>query len=186
MLAYLLSICEKKYHPIIEHIYYTYQEDMVRFAKFRLRNRSIPNYEIEAEDVVQNSFIKIVTYAYRIKAKSKPQVLKSYVMQIVKNESRTFVKNFFKTPEVETLEEEFGSIEDYDATLNILGIYEDVIDIIDDLDEIYSNPLYLKFIMDFEVCEIALIMEISEKTIYTRLGRGRKMLMDKLKERVYE
>ena len=181
MLAYILSICEPKYHPIIEHIYYTYQEDMVRFAKFRLRNRSIPNYEIEAEDVVQNSFIKIVTYAYRIDAKSKPKILKSYVMEIVKNESSTYVKKFFKHPEVEALEDEFASIEDYTATLNVIDIYEDLIEAIETLDYIYSVPVYLKDVMDFDVVEIAEIMEICEKTVYTRIERGKKMLKKKVK-----
>ncbi len=180
MLAYILSICEPKYHPIIEHIYYTYQEDMVRFAKFRLRNRNIPNYEIEAEDVVQNSFIKIVTYAYKIDQKSPPKILKSYVMTIVKNESSSFVHKFFKQPEAEALEGEFASMEDYTATLNILNIYEDIIDAIESLDYIYSVPIYLKVVMDFDIDEISVMLEICEKTVYTRIERAKKMLKQKV------
>ena len=180
MLAYILSICEPKYHPIIEHIYYTYQEDMVRFAKFRPRNRNIPHYDIEAEEVVQNSFLKIVTYADKIKRKSPPKVLKSYVMSIVKNESGTFVHKFFKHPESEALEAEFASMEDYEATLNVLNLYEDIIDAIDSLDYIYSVPIYLRVVMDFKVCEIATILEICEKTAYTRIERAKKMLKQKV------
>jgi len=180
MLAFLLSICEKKYHPIIEHIYYTYQEDMVRFAKYRLRNRSVPNYDIEAEEVVQNSFLKIVTYADKIKRKSQPKVLKSYVMSIVKNESGTFVHNYFKRPDTEALESEFASMEDYSATLNVHNLYEDIIDAIDNLDYIYGVPIYLRVVMDFEVSEIANILEICEKTAYTRIERAKKMLKNKV------
>lgn len=180
MLAYLLSLCEKQYHPIIEHIYYTYQEDMVKFAKFRLKNRSIPNYDIEAEDVVQNSFIKIVTYASKIDQKSPPKVLKSYVMEIVKNESSTFVHKYFKHPEAEALEAEFASMEDYTATLNVLNLYEDLIDAIDSLDYIYSVPVYLRVVMDFDVGEISVMLEICEKTAYTRIERAKKMLKNKV------
>lgn len=182
MLAYLLSICEPKYHPIIEHIYYTYHEDMVRFAKFKLRNRNIPNYEIESEDVVQNSFIKLVTYAYKIQHDAPPKVLKSYVFEIVKNESATFVHKYFKHPETEALESEFASVEDYSATVKILNIYNDIIDAIDTLDYIYSVPTYLKVVMDFDIDEISAILEICEKTVYTRIERAKKMLREKVGE----
>ena len=180
MLAYILSLCEPKYHPIIEHIYYTYHDDMVRFAKFKLRNRNIPNYAIEAEDVVQNSFIKIITYAHKIEQKAAPKILKSYVFQIVKNESATFVHNYFKHPETEALENDFASFDDYTATVNILNIYSDINDAIDALDYIYSVPTYLNVVMDFEVAEIASMLEICEKTVYTRIERAKKMIREKV------
>ena len=55
-----------------------YHDDMIRFAKGRLKQKRIPSYEIDAEDAVQNSFVKIIKYIDMINL-SAPEKIKSYV-----------------------------------------------------------------------------------------------------------
>ena len=44
------------------YIYSHFHDDMIRLAKSRLKNAGYCNYELEAEEVVQESFIKIIKY----------------------------------------------------------------------------------------------------------------------------
>lgn len=59
MLQFLLSISDESNHSKIEYLYNRYQKEMMRVAKSRLKQLGMPNYEIDAEDVVQNAFVKI-------------------------------------------------------------------------------------------------------------------------------
>ena len=60
-------------------------------------------------------------------------------------------------------------------------MYEDVVKAIENLDPVYSVTLLLKYERGLSPKEIAEMMEIPEKTVYTRLSRGKKMLRDALK-----
>ena len=61
--------------------------------------------------------------------------------------------------------------------------YEDVIEAIGKLDERYSIPLSLRVTENMEIKEIAKLLGIAEKSVYTRLERARKMLIDILNGR---
>ena len=52
---------------------------------------------------------------------------------------------------------------------------------IETLDERYSTTLYMVYCQEMTVNEIAEMMGISTKTVYTRLARGRKLLLDTIK-----
>ena len=66
MLQFLLSIADEKDHAKIEYLYNRYHEDMIRFARYRLRQKKMPNYELDAEDAVQNAFLKITKYIDKV------------------------------------------------------------------------------------------------------------------------
>ena len=81
------------------------------------------------------------------------------------------------------LDEEFCSTSEYNfiEELEIQEKYDRVVKIIEKLDEKYSTTLYLVFCKEMTVKEIADMMGISTKTVYTRLARGKKLLLDSLK-----
>ena len=62
MLIFLLSISDKSVAANVERLYRDYYEDLLRFAQGRLKQSGIKNYEIDAEDAVQNAFVKITKY----------------------------------------------------------------------------------------------------------------------------
>lgn len=70
--------------------------------------------------------------------------------------------------------------------LEIKKNYKKVIKAISEMDEIYSITLMYVFIEEKSVKEIASLMGISPKTVYTRLERGRKILLSSLKGVIYD
>ena len=93
MLQFLLSIADEKDHAKIEYLYQQYHSDMLRIAKSRLRQKGMPNYELDAEDAVQNAFFKITKYIHRIDFTAEGKEIKAYVLKIVSNEVSRIVSD---------------------------------------------------------------------------------------------
>ena len=58
--------------------------------------------------------------------------------------------------------------------------YDEVVEAISWLDEKYSIPLSLRYAENMDVKEISKLLGIAEKTVYTRLDRAKKLLIEKL------
>lgn len=59
--------------------------------------------------------------------------------------------------------------------------YNEVVRAIEQMDDIYGTTLFLVYCKDMTVNEIAEMMDVPAKTVYTRLARGKKMLRDSIK-----
>lgn len=179
MLQFLLSIADESDHAKIEYIYYHFRGDMLRVAKARLHRRGVPNYELDAEDAVQNAFVKIVKHIAKIDFTVEEKVLRAYVLKIVANEAASVADDYHMTDDLSELAER---IEDGDffGQMRVQERYEDVVEAIGKLDERYSIPLSLRYAENMEIKEIAELLGIAEKSVYTRLERARKMLIDML------
>ncbi len=57
-----------------------------------------------------------------------------------------------------------------------------VLDEIQSMDNIYSDVLIMKYKFEYTVPEIAQALNLNEKTVYTRLERGRKLLRKRLEK----
>ncbi len=57
-----------------------------------------------------------------------------------------------------------------------------VLDEIQSMDDIYSDVLTMKYKFDYTVPEISKALGLNEKTVYTRLERGRKILCKRLEK----
>ena len=92
MLNFLLMIADESNREKIEYIYYKYHDDMIRFARYKLKDFDIDSYELDSEDVVQNAFLKIVKYIDAIDISKPENQLKSYIFSIVafKREKNSF------------------------------------------------------------------------------------------------
>ena len=176
MLYFLLTIADESQHAKIEYLYYTYHDDMIRHAKFRLKNCGRSNYEMDAEDVVQNAFVKIAKYTHAIDFTLSPKELKSYVLTIVANEVSNFLKENVAFEEIDSNLTD----EDFFAELRIKERYDEVVSAIEQLDERYSIVLLYRYREEMSVKDLAALLGIAEKSIYTRLDRGRKLLLDLL------
>lgn len=176
MLAFLLMICDDDIKEKIEHIYKTYHRDMLRYAKGQLKKMNVPDYEAGAEDVVQNAFLKIIRYSERIRFDMGDDAVKSYVFAIVLNEAINNANEYTATVNIGDCFE--VSMEDaFFEQLPIKEDYEKVIQAIQRLDDKYRYTLMLHYTHDMSVKEIAMLMGIPEKTVYTRLERGRTQLL---------
>ena len=177
MLQFLLSIADESDHAKIEYIYNQFYKDMLRVAKSRLHGKGLPNYELDAEDAVQNAFLKIVKYIHRIDFTAEEKVIRAYVLKIVANEAAGLADDYKITDDISEMADR---IEDGDffGQLRVHQRYADVVEAIEQLDERYSIPLSLRVSEEMEIKEIAELLGIAEKSVYTRLERGRKMLIE--------
>lgn len=181
MLTFLLSVCGDEAREKVVYLYKTYHDKMVRLAKRRLQLSGWHNYVYDAEDVVQEAFVKLVKYAHRIDFSVEPPVLEAYVLTTVANAASSFLSAEGKGS-VQYIEDVTEPIYDADADAVFEQIereeqYGKVVGEILLMDEIYSAPLLLRYGMELSVKEIADILSVPEKTVYTRLGRG----IDKIK-----
>ena len=157
---------------------------MIRFAKNRFKQNGILNYEIDAEDAVQNAFEKITKYINAIDFSVIEKTMKSYVLSIVSNEVINILLGYRYYDDID----EYIDIledEDFIEKINIKESYNEVVKIIKQLDERYSTSLMYYYCYEMSVKEIASMLGLSEKTIYTRLERGKLILLKTINEVQY-
>ena len=180
MLGFLLTLSDESNHSKIEYIYNKYHDYMMKYAISKFQTAGRNNFLFDAEDAVQNTFVKIIKYINQIDFSRSEKDIKNYCLTVLNNEiCHVLCDN------EENLEffEEFCSKKEYNfiEELEIHERYNEVVRAIDLLDEKYSTTLYLIFCKDMTVNEISEMMDISAKTVYTRLERGKKLLLDSLK-----
>ena len=181
MLTFLLSITEEDNKSKTEHIYKTYHDDMIRFARYRLRIAGCVNYEIDAEDAVQNAFVKIIKYISVINFDAPEKAIKSYIFSIVANEANTIISECAFDKSIDDCTE-LVSDEDFWDEIDLKLYYTEVVEEIKRMDERYSIPLYLHYCREMSGKEISALLGIPEKSVYTRLSRGRKLLLEIISE----
>lgn len=126
----------------------------------------------DAEDVVQNTFLKLLRTDTEF---SDDEHIRKWLIRVAVNESNTMWRSFWKK-KVSSLEEvkyepEFSMRENselYDAVQNLSLKYREVV--------------HLYYYEEYSVREIAQILNVSETAIQTRLLRARKKLKQQLKE----
>ena len=179
MLQFLLSIADESDHDKVEYLYNRYHMEMIRIARVQLRENGVPNYNLDAEDVVQNAFVKITKYIRKIDFTASDKAIRAYVLKIVVNEAITYAQQY---KYVEDINEYADTMEDGDffAQLRISQQYDDVCEALRSLDERYSITLSLRYAENMSVKEISDLLGLKEKCIYTRLENGRRLLLEKL------
>ena len=179
MLYFLFIISDEKDHSKIEYIYNNFHDDMICFAKYRLKKAGLPNYELDAEDAVQSAFLKITKYIHAINLDVSKNELKTYVLTIVSNEVSNIRSDYTYFEDIEDYIEEIPDNEFYES-LRINERYEKVVSVVKKLDDKYSIVLLYKYWKNMSVSQIAEIMGLPEKTVYTRLERGKRLLLEQL------
>ena len=180
MLQFLLTLTDESNHGKVEHIYNTYHDYMMRYAVSKLQAAGRTNATYDAQDAVQNSFMKIVKHIDKIDFSRGEKDVKNYCLTILYNEVCNVLHDNQETFEfVEELcsEKEYNYIEE----LEIKESYDEVVRGIKALDEKYSTTLYLIFCKEKTVNEVAKMMGLTPKTVYTRLARGKELLLNSLK-----
>lgn len=185
MLTLLFALSDEEQHPKIKYIYDSFHREMLRFATARLFMSGRKSYRYDAEDAVQNAFIKIVHAIDEIDVTVSKKSLRSYVFSILTNEIFNILReknNFSEISEEFEDENSYNFIEE----LQIKDNYDRVVKAISRLDEIYSVTLSLIYVEEMTVSEAAAFMGVPEKTVYTRLERGRRRLLEIMKEDGYD
>jgi len=180
MLQFLLTLTDESNHGKIEHIYNTYHDYMMKFAVSKFKSKGRTNAVYDAEDAVQSTYMKITKYINSIDFSRGEEDVKNYCFSILCNEIcniLTHNEENFEVDEELFAENEYNFIEE----LEIKEKYNEVVKAVETLDEKYSTTLYLWLCKEMTPNEIAEMMGITAKTVYTRLDRGKKLLLETLK-----
>ncbi len=169
----------------IAYIYRAYHGDLLRFARALLRRAGLPNVTTDAEDVVQNAFLKIIKYEKNVDFDKDDGELRQYVFTVVYREAQNRIcRQMEEQSYVDQLDDYADAISDDEflRSLDIQHTYERVVEIIKSMDERYSLPLYFCFCVGMTVKQVSDMLDIPEKTVYTRLTRGKQQLLELVKE----
>ena len=86
MLQFLLTLTDESNHGKIEHLYNKYHDYMMKCAVTKFKSLGRSNYTYDAEDAVQNAFMKITKYIDKIDFSRGEKDVKNYCLAILSNE----------------------------------------------------------------------------------------------------
>ncbi len=155
------TMSEKVY---LEYCINTYSSSMMRAAYSILGNRS------EAEDAVQDTFIKLYTQKPDF---ANPEHEKAWLLRVVINQAKNQLRRTRRVCDFE--ESIIGIVFEND---NQRAVYEAV----RTLDEKYRIVVHLHFFEGYKIKEISELLSIPSSTVGTRLERAKAQLR-KLLER---
>ena len=161
-----------------ETIYYRYKNALYHQAMSIVKN------ENDAEDVLQEAFIKIARNIKLIKdIKSKETV--SFLFVITKNTAYDYIRKSSKITELPLSETELNI--DESALDNLISNieYKEIVSVIKNIPSPYNEVLYLHFVKDYSIKKTARLLDKKTATVKMQLVRGKKILIDKLSEVLY-
>lgn len=144
----------------------TYIDTVYRVALSNCKNSA------DAQDVVQNTFVKLLKSDVDFK---DDEHIKRWLIKVTVNECRSMWRSFWKK-NVDYIEE-IAKEPKFDTEEKSELYYE-----VMELPQKYRSVVHLYYYEDYSVKEISEILGIKETTIQTRLMRARKMLKQQLWE----
>ena len=148
--------------PRLVHLY----KDMI----FRLAYSYTKNH-FDADDITQNVLVQLYKTDKTFKSEAH---LRNWLVRVTVNQC----KNLFRVPW-----RKHENLEDYANTLSFEEVEsEDLFFTVMSLSPKYRVTLLLYYYEGYSIREIARILDVPEKTVSTRLARGRKILKELVTE----
>ncbi|MDD5565273.1 MAG: sigma-70 family RNA polymerase sigma factor [Candidatus Omnitrophica bacterium] len=169
--------------PSLESIFQEYKGKVFRLALSIARN------EKDAEDILQNTFVKIVTHLNRFKGTSK---LSTWIYKIAYNEALMYLRKKRRQKRVsDSFKAQVATQDIYinwpklpDAQLLQQELKNKVDTALKNMPLVYKIPLVLDSTDDLALKDIAKILKLRLNAVKTRLHRGRLMLKNILSDYV--
>ena len=173
-LFYLSVINDDNDRRTLEYYYRTYQRQMFYAAYSVVRNES------DAEDAVQNAFIGISKHVDVLLSADEDKG-RSYCIKAARNAALNIVRTNDYNQSVASIDEMYF-LADEKAFEEMLDSaeYEDVLDVIRNMDNVYRDVLYMRYVMDMPVKKIAAVLDRKVSAVKQQLVRGKKMLISAL------
>ena len=173
MLLFLSAIADEDNREAIVYLYDRYHGDMLKTAARVLGDAK--SRVLDSEDAVQNAFLKIIKYW-------NERRMRAYVMAVVTNEALTILQKDAIAVDLDEVADSVISDDDFAERLCIKDQYRRVVEEITKLDDRYSIPLQMRYVEELSVNQIAELLGISPKTVYTNLRRGKILLLKQLEK----
>ena len=180
MLVFYLSLIDNENdRNLFERIYYSYRKQMFTVALSVLGNKD------DAEDLVHDVFCNIAEkYIPTLQNIKNEQDMKNYLLKATKNSAlnkKRDTKKSISLHENETVlnTEDLNDNKFLDMVCNSLS-YQEIISEIRNLDKKYEEVLYLHFVLEMSVPEVADYLKRNKNTVKIQLARGKMILLEKL------
>ena len=131
----------------------------------------------KAEDAVHDAFLKFIQHFDELRDQPEDRVA-AWLAVVVKNTALDMLRKARHETALEDVSWEAAVPADQ-------GEFHALVAIIRGMPEDYRRVLELRFVAEWSVAEIAQAMDLGENTVKTRIFRGRKMLMDRLRKEGY-
>lgn len=187
MLMFLTSALDDADSSKIKYLYKRFHFEMLRLARLKFQSYGSFNAEEDAEDAVQCLFWRVTKWIKKIDFDRSETDIRNYLITILYNEISTILKKSpTKVIYCEDMEEfmkgkEYNLLEELDIKHN----YDRVVEAISLMNELYSITLNCVYVEGMSIKEVAKMMGISEKAVYSRLERGKQILRETLKGEIY-
>lgn len=177
MLTLIMTYTDNENKTTVEKLFNTYKKQMVMYALSILKNES------DAEDAVQNTFIKIISNNWKTVSKINNEIdIKNYLLKATKNscvdilrrnKRQVVLSDFIENQNID-IPDDNDFVEFICSNLN----YKELVAIIESLDRSYSEALYYHFVLELTIGETAKILNQKLSTTKMQLVRGKKQLID--------
>ncbi len=178
LLFYLAVIDGGEQKRTFEYYYLTYRMQMFAAAMSVLKNTA------DAEDAVHNAFLGLAKHIDVLLDASEENA-KCYCIKASRNAALNIVRKNSYTDSTVSIEDMYDEA-DETALEDVLqnAEYQEVLNVVNSLDSVYRDVLYMHFVMDMPVKKIADVLDRKLSTVKQQLVRGKKMLISALKEEV--
>lgn len=122
----------------------------------------------DAEDAVQNAFMQVIRHFEKLSCISCEE-LPFWLISIVKNESLMILRKKKRTIPLEDWEK-------IESAAGRISGYMELVELFAQMPDTYRAVLEMKYLLGYSDKEISKYLGISETTVSTRAGRGRKLL----------
>ncbi|MDR7237535.1 sigma-70 family RNA polymerase sigma factor [Neobacillus drentensis] len=161
---------------IIDEMMNRYGQEVLRLVFSYVNNRTI------AEDLTQDIFVKCYKGLHTYSGKSK---LRTWLWRIAINHCKDFLKSWYTKNVVITEDEPLNNTTKKDMVeQTVIQRQEDdqLISAIMMLPIKYREVIYLYYYEELPIKEIAVLTEVGDSTVKTRLRRAKELLKERLEE----
>lgn len=187
MITFLTSALDDADSSKVKHLYVRFHDEMIRLAQKKFEAYGSFNVAEDAEDAVQCLFWRVTKWIHKINFSRNETEIRNYLISILYNEIHTILSQSPKKTVYSENVEGFSGVGAYNLLeeLEIKHNYDRVVEEISRMNELYSITLNCVYVEDMSIKEVAKMMGISEKAVYSRLERGKEILRKNLKGEFY-
>ncbi|WP_242142363.1 MULTISPECIES: sigma-70 family RNA polymerase sigma factor [unclassified Bacillus cereus group] len=172
--AELFEIEDKE--ALIDEIMNQYGQEILQLVYSYVNNKEI------AEDLTQDIFVKCYKSLHTYKGKSK---VRTWLWRIAINQCKDYIKSWYNKKVIVTENEStYIEVQKESAEQTVIQNDEDrrLASAVMNLPIKYREVIYLFYFEELPIKDIAMVLEVKENTIKTRLKRAKELLKKGLEE----
>lgn len=161
---------------LIDEIMNKYGQEVLQLVYSYVNNKEI------AEDVTQDIFVKCYKFLHTYEGKSN---VKTWLWRIAINQCKDYIKSWYNNKVIVTEDEAaYMGVQNGSVEQTVIQNAEDreLASAVMNLPIKYREVIYLFYYEELSIKEIAIVIDVKENTIKTRLKKAKELLKKGLEE----